>query len=373
MQRVIICVDMDAFYAQCEEKRNPSLRGRPVVVCVYSGRTEESGAVSTANYVARDLGVRSGMPIYQAKRILRDHPESVFPGVDHAYYSQISDRIMELLRFRADILEQMSVDEAYLDVTTRVEGDFDSALMLATDLKETILREEGLTCSVGVAANKLAAKMAADSKKPDGLTLVKPEEVLNFLSPMSVSKLYGVGIKTEARLRTLGIKTIGELAQFDVSRLSELFGRNQAAYLHAATQGVDEEPVVADYERKQIGRIVTLKQNTREPDVILPVLDNLAEDLHRTSRSEGVRFRSIGVTAIMEDLSIHSKSKTLPLETESREEINAVSRELLPILLAEIPGLMVRRIGLRLAGLSKISGQAPLTEFLNTSTTTQRG
>ncbi len=364
-QQVIICVDMDAFFAQCEEKRDPSLKGRPVVVCVYSGRTEESGAVSTANYIARGLGVHSGVPIYQAKRILRNHPEAVFPGVDHHYYSEVSDRIMESLRIRCDQLEQMSVDEAYLDVTTRVKGDFELAKKLASEIKHTILTQEGLTCSVGIAPNKLVAKMAADSKKPDGLTLIRPEEVLAFLSPLAVGKLYGVGVKTEARLKELGVNTINELAEYDVSRLSELFGRNQATYLHQAALGVDETTVTSDYERKQIGRIVTLKENSRDPEKILPVLENLAEDLHRSARSEGFHFRSVGVTAIMEDLSAHSKSKTLPLESESREEILTVSRELLPLLLREVPNLMIRRIGLRLSGLSKISGQAPLTDFLS--------
>ncbi len=362
---VIICVDMDAFFAQCEEKRNPSLKGRPVVVCVYSGRTEESGAVSTANYIARSLGVHSGMPIYQAKRILRNYPEAVFPGVDHHYYSEVSDRIMESLRIRSDQLEQMSVDEAYLDVTTRIEGDFERAKELATEIKHTILTQEGLTCSVGIAPNKLVAKMAADSKKPDGLTIIRAEEVLSFLSPLPVGKLYGVGVKTEARLRELGISTIGQLAEFDAPRLTELFGRNQATYLHQAALGVDETQVTSDYERKQIGRIVTLKENTRDPEKILPVLDNLAEDLHRSARNEGLHFRSVGVTAIMEDLSAHSKSRTLPQETESREDIQTVSRELLPLLLKEVPNLMIRRVGLRLAGLSSISGQAPLTDFLS--------
>ena len=363
--RVIICVDMDAFYAQCEEKRNPSLRGRPVVVCVYSGRTEESGAVSTANYLARSLGVHSGMPIYQAKRILRNQPNAVFPGVDHDYYSEVSDRIMESLRVRSDQLEQMSVDEAYLDVTTRVEEDFKLGKELAGEIKRAILAQEGLTCSVGIAPNKLVAKMAADSKKPDGLTLIRPEEVVSFLSPLSVGKLYGVGVKTETRLKGMGINTVAELANHDTSKLSEIFGRNQGTYLHQAALGIDEEVVSSDYERKQIGRIVTLKENSRDPEKILPVLENLAEDLHRSARSEGVRFRSVGVTAIMEDLSTHSKSKTLPVDVENREEIIIVSRELLPLLLTEIPNLAVRRIGLRLSGFSKISGQAPLTDFLS--------
>jgi DNA polymerase IV (archaeal DinB-like DNA polymerase) len=364
-QRVIICVDMDAFYAQCEEKRDPSLKGKPVVVCVYSGRTDESGAVSTANYIARTLRVHSGMPIYQAKRILRNHPDAVFPGVDHRYYSEVSDRIMESLRVRSDLIEQMSVDEAYLDVTTRVEGDFELGQKLATEIKHTVLTQEGLTCSVGIAPNKLVAKMAADSKKPDGLTLIKPKEVVSFLAPLPVGKLYGVGVKTETRLRELGINTIAELAKYDPAKLSELFGRNQATYLHQAALGIDEEAVSSDYERKQIGRIVTLKENSRDPEKIQPVLENLAEDLHRSARSEGVRFRIVGVTAIMEDLSAHSKSKTLPVDTEKKEEIITISRELLPLLLKEIPNLTVRRIGLRLSGLSKISGQTPLTDYLS--------
>ena len=179
--RIVLLVDLDYFFAQCEERRNPSIKDKPVVVCVYSGRTEDSGAVSTANYVARNYGVKSGISISLAKKKLKD-VNAFFLPVDKKFYKEISDSIMDILRNYVDLFEQVSVDEAYLDVTQRTKENYQRAKQLAVAIKNDILIQQQLTCSIGVGPNKLVAKIAADIRKPDRLTVVKPEQVKSFLS-----------------------------------------------------------------------------------------------------------------------------------------------------------------------------------------------
>ena len=240
--RIVMLVDLDYFYAQCEERRKPSIKGTPVVVCFFSGRTEDSGAVSTANYVARKYGVNSGIPISLAKQKLKGI-DAVFLPVDKEFYREVSDKIMEILRSHADRFEQVGIDEAYLEMTQRIKGNYHEAEKLAELIKEDVLIQQKLTCSIGVGPNKLIAKIAADMQKPDGLTLVKPEEVQIFLSPLPVRRLVGVGRKTEKKLETSGVRTVGQLARFDVQRPIELFGRKLGTYFQNASLGIDDEPV----------------------------------------------------------------------------------------------------------------------------------
>src|SRR3972149_9425153 len=216
--RVVMLADFAYFFAQWEELRTPSIKDKPIVVGVYSGRTEDSGAVSTSNYIARKYGVKSGLPLFMAKRKL-EGTDAVFFHVDHEYYEQISDRTMNIFRTYATSLEQVSVDEAYLDVTEQVEGSFEKAQDYAKKIKQEVKAQVGLSFSVGVGPNKLVAKIACDSRKPDGLTIVKPDEAAGFLAPLPVDRLLGVGKKTAVRMEQMGIKTIGELALFDVQRL----------------------------------------------------------------------------------------------------------------------------------------------------------
>ena len=278
--RTIMLADFDYFFAQCEELRNPALKGKPVVVGVYSGRTEDSGAVSTANYIARKYGVKSGIPLYLAKKRL-EGTEAVFRPVDDEFYRQISDKIMRMLRSYAEAFEQVSVDEAYLDVTQKTQGSYEAARALAQKMKKDVKREIGIAFSVGIGPNKLVAKIAADSQKPDGLTVVKPEEVQRFLSPFPVDQLLGVGRKIAAKMTELGIKTIGELARYDVQRLVEVFGKNLGVYFHNAANGVDNEPVQETGEAGSISRIATLKENTRDLAVVLEKTGQLIEDIHK--------------------------------------------------------------------------------------------
>lgn len=344
--RVVLHVDLDYFYAQCEERENPAIRGKPVVVCVYSGRTADSGAVSTANYVARRFGVKSGIPIVLAKRLLKDE-DAVFLPVNHEFYEEVSDSIMNLLREHADSFEQVSIDEAFLDVTKRVNGNFEEAKKLAQKIKEEIMDKEKLTCSIGIGPNKLISKIAAGFRKPDGLTLVKPEDAASFLAPLPVGKLYGVGKKTETVMKKLGIETIGDLANYNPEKLVETFGKTLGVYFHNAAKGIDEEPVQERGRAESISRIKTLKEDTRDLEVILETINQLCDEVHNKVMQQGLNFRSVGIMAVMTDMSIHSRTKTFETSTNELEALRNAAKELFERLLRQQPEREIRRVGVK--------------------------
>ena len=360
--RVVMLADFDYFFAQCEELRNPALKGKPVVIGVYSGRTENSGAVSTANYVARKYGVKSGIPLYLAKRRL-EGTEATFLPVDDEFYELISNKIMQILREYAESFEQTSIDEAYLDVTNKVHGSYEAARDLAKKMKQEVKNSVGITFSVGVGPNKLVAKIAADNQKPDGLTVVKPEEVDRFLSPLPVNRLLGVGQKTAAKLGDLGVKTIGELAGCDVQQLVEVFGKKLGLYFHNAAKGVDNAPVQETGEAESISRITTLKENTRDLKVLLAKTDQLIEDIHNDIMKRNIGFRQVSIIAIMTDLSVRSRSKTLETVTPNTDLLKLIVRELFEKFLGESE-LEIRRVGVKISGFAKEeTEQKQLTSF----------
>jgi DNA polymerase IV (DinB-like DNA polymerase) len=355
-------VDFDYFFAQCEELRNPVLKDKPVVVGVYSGRTEDSGAVSTANYVARKFGVKSGIPLYSAKRRL-EGTEAVFLPVDYEFYEQISDKIMHTLRGYADSFEQVGIDEAFLDVTLKTQGNFEAASDLAKKMKNEVKNQLGISFSVGVGPNMLVAKIAADNQKPDGLTVVKLEEAERFLSPLPVNRLVGVGRKTAAKMGELCIKTIGDLARYDTQRLMELFGKNLGVYFHNAANGVDNEPVQETGEAESVSRISTLKENTRDLSVVQEKCSQLIEDIHKELVQRNISFKQVGIVAIMTDLSVRSRSKTLETPTSDIEVLKRTVRELFEKFLGESE-LEVRRVGVKVSQFSKEEReQKKLTSF----------
>ena len=361
-RRIVLHVDIDYFYAQVEERENPSLKDKPVVVCVYSGRTEDSGVVSTANYIARKLGVKSGTPITLAKRILKDNKDAYFVGIRKEYYETVSNTIMEILRGFADMFQQVSIDEAFLDVTHKVQEDFEKAADCANRVKQEVRSKERLTCSIGVGPNKLIAKMASDIKKPYGLTVVAPENVRSFLDPMSVGKLFLVGPKTEEKLNEIGIKTIGELSEVRVERLVDDFGERFGEYLYRASRGIDNVPVL-EKEITQISRIATLKKNTRNVEEILPLVNSLATDVCRKCLDEKKNFKSISIIAIMEDLSIHTRMKTLEVATDSLGIMKSSAKELFESFLNKSQSVRVRRVGVKVSGLEAKTGQTSLIDF----------
>jgi DNA polymerase IV (DinB-like DNA polymerase) len=362
--RVVMLADLDYFFAQCEELRNPALKDKPVVIGVYSGRTEESGAVSTANYVARKYGVKSGIPLYLAKRRLQD-VEAVFLPVDYGYYEQISIKVMQIMKGYADAFEQVSIDEAYMDVTQKAYGSFEEAKRLAYQMKTDTKRQVGVMFSVGVGPNKLVAKIASNAEKPDGLTVIRPEAVAEFLAPLTVDRVLGVGRKISKKMNTLGIQTIGDLARYDVQRLVEVFGKTSGVYFHNAANGVDKEPVQESGEAESISRISTLKENTRDLTVVLEKTDQLIEDISKDLVKRNVGFKQVGIIAIMTDLSVRSRSKTLETATCGVEALRQAVRELFEKFLSESE-LEIRRVGVKISQFSKEEReQKKLTSFFS--------
>ena len=372
-QRIVIAVDLDYFFAQCEEVRNPELKKIPVVICVFSGRTEVSGAVSTANYVARKLGVRSGMPIANAKKLLSQNKESVFLPVDQDYYQTVSERLMQTIRSFSAIFEQVSVDEAFIDISAVTGTDFEAAAKLGKTVKEEIYRQENLTCSVGIGPNKLIAKMAADYEKPDGLTIIRPNQVKVFLNPMPVRKLLGIGPKHEQKMEQLGISTIEDLSKFDTGALSDAFGKNLGPHFKNLAQGLDDDPV-RQRSVEQLSRIVTLKEDADsfwfEED-----LRPLAADISDRLVSLGLKCRSIGIIGITSELKTRNRAKTLTHPINSSELILRNSAELFRDLFSSLATehVRLRRAGIRVSALSseelgeeeESEEQSTLTSFLS--------
>jgi DNA polymerase IV (DinB-like DNA polymerase) len=364
--RIVMLVDLDYFFAQCEERRDPSIKGKPVVVCVYSGRTEDSGAVSTANYVARKYGVKSGIPISLAKNKLKD-VDAVFLPVDKTFYRKVSDEIMEILRSYADRFEQMGIDEAYLDVTQRTKRNYHEAEELAETIKDEVLNQQSLTCSIGVGPNKLVAKIAADVQKPNGLTLVKSEEVQSFLSPLPVRRLVGVGRKTEKKLETFEVRTVGQLARFDVQKIIEVFGRKLGSYFHNSSLGIDEEPVQEKSEPESVSRISTLKEDTRDLAAILDEAYRLCDEVYAKLLQRVLVYRSVSIYVVAGDLSVHSRSKTFENPTSDLETFKKTVKELYEKFLSESE-VEARRVGVKVSNLSKKENlQKQITNFFGFS------
>lgn len=349
--RIVLLVDLDYFYAQCEEMRTPNIKDKPVVVCVYSGRTEDSGAVSTANYIARKYGVKSGIPISLAKKKLKNI-DAVFLPVDLPFYKKISNNIMKILTEHADLFEQVGIDEAYLDVTKRTTTDYFEASKLGLEIKRKILFNQKLTCSIGVGPNKLIAKIAADVQKPDGLTLVKAHDVASFLSPLPVRRLVGVGKKTEKKLETLGIRTIGQLSRVDIQRLLELFGKKLGTYFRNASMGIDDEPVQQRSEPESLSRISTLKENTKTLSLILNDAFKLCKEVHTKLMQNRLLFRSVNIYIVGSDLKTYNRSKTFEDSTNSLELLEKTVHDLFEKFLKETD-IEVRRIGVKVSNLSR--------------------
>jgi DNA polymerase IV (DinB-like DNA polymerase) len=361
--RVVMLVDLDYFFAQSEELRRTSIKDKPVVVCVYSSRTEDSGAVSTANYIARGYGVRSGMPIFLAKRKL-EGMDAVFLPVDYAFYEEISGKVMDTLKSFADSFEQVGIDEAFLDVTRKTSASFEEGRKLAQDVKNEILLRQKLTCSIGVGPSKLVAKIAADTKKPDGLTVVTPEQVLAFLAPLPVERLIGVGTKTRERMHAMGINTVSDLSSYDMQKLIAAFGKTSATYFHNASFGIDDEPVQERGEAASISRIATLKHDSKDISFIEEKTDELCSEIYAVMEDEKLAYKTVGIIVIAADMSAHTRSKTFEAPTESLETMKATVNELLEKFFDQNE-YEARRIGVRISNLIREQkNQRQLTSFM---------
>ncbi len=363
MSRVIAHIDMDYFYAAIEEREDPSLRDKAVVVCMYSNRGEKGGAVSTCNYIAREAGIHSAMPCQVARSL---KPDAVYLPVRKDFYTQVSDRIMEVLRSFADgggqAFEKISIDEAFIDITRACGGDIDNAADVGMAIKEQIKQSEGLTCSVGVGPNKLIAKMSSSHQKPDGMTIVNEKEVVGFLAGMPVSKLWGIGNVTGEQLAAMGVSTIEQLASRDIQDLINVFGKTKGVWLKNAALGIDESPVKEKAVSDQIGRMASLEHNTRNEKLISSLMRELEEDVFEKVLKRQVMFRTVTVTVIFANFKTVTKARTLNHHIQDRDMLGNICEEVLEQLLLPV-NLNVRRLGVRVGDLKESGGQRSLSDF----------
>jgi nucleotidyltransferase/DNA polymerase involved in DNA repair len=315
--RTVLHVDMDAFYAAVEQRDDPSLRGRPVIVGADPRGGRGRGVVATASYEARRFGVASAMPISRAYKLC---PDGVYLPVAMEKYARVSSQVMEILGRFTDLVEPVSIDEAFLDVTAsrRVLGDGET---IARRLKADIRRETALTASVGVAASKLVAKVASDMRKPDGLVVVSPGGEADFLAPLPVRRLWGVGPKLEESLAKLGVRTIGELAALAPERLERRFGSHGHDLL-ALARGLDDRPVVSAHgEAKSMGQEHTYDSDTADLARLRRTLLDLADGVAQRLRHHGLRARTITLKYRDEAFRTLTRAETLAAPVDSGNEL----------------------------------------------------
>jgi DNA polymerase IV (DinB-like DNA polymerase) len=344
--RVILHVDLDAFFPSVEVRAHPELKDRPVIVGADPKEGKGRGVVSSASYEARKFGIRSAMPISRAWKLC---PEGVYLRPHFDLYITASNSIMRILRSHADRFEQGGIDEAYLDISGRVK-DFDDAKEFAEKLMEEVLDKEKLTCSIGVAPNKMLAKIGSDFKKPYGLTVIREEDAKDFLSPLKVRKIPGVGPKTEGRLKELKIETIGDLAAINPELLPRLFG-SWGARLHEYAHGIDYSEVIEEYETKSIGREVTFEEDVDIADEgqILGILDELAEEIHKELIDNGFRFKTITIKVRYEHFDTYTRAKSFSFPTNDLDILRNNAKRLIYAFLRG--NRKIRLIGLRVSTL----------------------
>ncbi|MBA4437161.1 MAG: DNA polymerase IV [Nitrosopumilaceae archaeon] len=360
--RIVFHIDFDYFYAQCEEIRSPELKSKPVCVCVFSDRGGDSGAIATANYTARKYGAKSGIPIVFAKKRLEERKDAVFLPVDFDYYSEMSEKAMKIMEGFSDIFEYVGRDEAYLDVTKRTEGNFNKASHLAQQIKNSIREKTKLSCSIGISPNKLISKIASDFQKPDGLTIVSPEKIDQFLESLKIRDIPGIGKKTEQRFVEMKLETIGDVKKLDVFTLNKEFGRKSGTYIYNAVRGIDDEPVKEREPSIQHGKIVTLKEDSKDYKFLLENILELCKEVHEIIQKKNQMFKSVGISFVQSDLSNKSKSKMLRNPTMSLEELEKTAEQLLKEAL-ENQTITIRRLGVKVSELSESQGQRDITSY----------
>jgi DNA polymerase IV (archaeal DinB-like DNA polymerase) len=312
--RIIVHVDMDAFYAAVEERLNPALRDLPIAVGADPKEGKGRGVVTTANYRARKFGIHSALPISRAWRFAeaarrRGEPATVFIRPNTALYREISRRIMQILQRFADAFEEASIDEAYLDVSSR--EDFAAATEQMTRLKAEIRELEGLGCSVGIGPNKLIAKIASGHQKPDGLTVITPEMVQIFLDPLPIRVIPGIGPKSESFLHERNLRTVGDLREVPESTLVEWFGK-WGQRLFEKARGIDDSEVLNEWTRKSLGEQETFEEDTRNQSIVTERLDRMAERIVTKLRGKEFKgFRTVTVTVRFGDFQTSNRSRSI--------------------------------------------------------------
>ncbi len=348
--RIILHCDLDAFYPSCEIHRDPSLKGKALIVGADPKNVKGRGVVTSCSYEARKFGVRSGMPISMAWKLC---PQGIFVPPDFELYGETSERVMDIMRGFADIFEQTSIDEAYMDVSKRCKT-YDDAKVLASNLKETLKEREGLTVSVGISPSKSISKMASDMQKPDGLTLVQPEEVDKFLEPLPVNKISGVGKKTTEFLQSKGIGSIGQLRKVEAKKLTDWFGKG-GVWLWAIANGIEETPVEERGLRKSISVEQTFERDIQNKTMVRDALESLSHEVHNRLLGEGLWYRTVGIKVRFEGFVTFTREKT---HTGYVDDLGVI-REYVTLLFREFEKdrRKMRLVGVRLSDLKPSEGK----------------
>jgi DNA polymerase-4 len=343
MSRTVIHVDMDAFYASVEQRDNPSLMGKPVVV---GGAGGERGVVTTASYEAREYGVHSAMPLKMAHRLC---PEGIYLPVNMEKYHAVSEQIRSILASYTPLVEPVSLDEAYLDVTAsaKLHGDGEK---IGSEIKHRIKTDLDLTASVGIAPNKFLAKVASDYGKPDGFVVVKPGKEVDFLRDLSIQRIPGVGKVTTRRMAELGMETIGQLAEKSQEELRRLFGKH-GERLHGLSHGIDDDEVIAEAETKSISHETTFETDVDDSDMLRKTLALLSDKVSVRLREEKLVAKTIGTKVRLADFTTMHRERTLLEPVDADDQIFSVVWNLFRAV--SLGGKKVRLLGVSASGLSQ--------------------
>ncbi|QDT80438.1 DNA polymerase IV [Gimesia maris] len=339
--RTILHVDMDAFYASIEERDHPELQGQPIIV---GGRAEHRGVVSAANYPARKFGVHSAMPMKTARQLC---PQAHFFPVRMSDYAEVSQSLQKIFRKYTPLVEPLSLDEAFLDVSGS-QLLFGNGREIAASIKQEVRHSLQLIASVGVAPNKFLAKIASDADKPDGLVVVEPDKIQEFLDPLPVSRVWGIGKMATQRFNRLGIQTISQVRVLEPKILTELFGE-QGLHLWNLSQGLDERAVIPERQAKSISRETTFSSDVNDLEILRIILMDLVEDVSRRLRKNKLRGKTIQLKIRYDDFSTFTRSITVSQPTDLTREIEQSALLMLDQKLPERP-LSIRLIGVGVTG-----------------------
>ena len=346
--RQILHADFDAFYASVEQLDNPSLRGKPVAV---GGSSEGRGVVAAASYEARRYGVRSAMPMRTA---LQRCPDLIRVDARFGRYAEVSRRVMDIFRDITTLVEPLSMDEAYMDITESVTPER-SPEDIARALKERVKQELGLTISVGAGASKSVAKIASELDKPDGLMVVPPGTEAEFLAPLPVGTLPGVGPKTQERLKAEGVNTVGDLAA-----LSDDWLMRNGAYMKRLALGQDDRPVQTHRDTKSVSSETTLARDTGDPDALHELVRRLSQDVSRSLERRGLRGGTVKVKLRLSDFTTFTRQKTMGEPVQESDQIAEAASGLVRVETG--PGRLFRLVGVGVSGFDEPDESSPITQ-----------
>jgi DNA polymerase-4 len=355
MSRIILHIDMDAFFAAIEQLDHPEYLGKPVIVGADPKGGTGRGVVSTCSYEARRFGIHSAMPISRAYRLC---PQGIYVSVRGKRYSEMSRRIMKLLEEFSPDIEPISIDEAFLDITSTV-NIFGPPPVLGKVIKERIYSQTGLTASVGIAPNKFLAKIASDLEKPDGLVIVSEDRIQEFLNPLPISKLWGVGEKTRPHLERMGVRTIGDLAAIPQKKLIERFGKTGLHFWRLA-HGLDQRSVEDRIQAKSVSEERTFEKDIDNEAEMRNVIYRLCDDVARILRKRKFQGRTVHLKIRLQDFSTYTRSRTLSRGVDTSEAIHAAAEDMFNHF--DLRGQKVRLLGVGVSSLEN-SKRAQLDLF----------